>query len=219
VLANLASLGFGHAPAIIAAGEEAGIARALFVSTTAIFTSLPVESRSMRMAAEETIKQSAMEWTIIRPTMIYGGPGDRNMERVLAFLRRSPVVPLPGGGDRLLQPVHVGDLAEFVVTLLEGGPTGACYNVAGPVALSLRQVVQQAASAMTRRPIVVSVPLRPVVDLVRVYEHISAHPRLKVEQVLRLNEDKVFDISAAVTLGYSPRPFAEGIASEARLLS
>jgi uncharacterized protein YbjT (DUF2867 family) len=218
VLANLASLGFGHAPAIVAAAEEAGIRRAGFISTTAIYTSLPAASLAVRTAAEETVARSDLAWTIVRPTMIYGAPGDRNMERLLRFLRRSPVVPLPGGGHRLMQPVHVDDLAWFVVTALDEEAAGATFNVAGPDALGLREVVAQAAAAVGRRPRIVPIPLRPIIGAARIYERVAARPRLRAEQLLRLDEDKDFDISAARALGYEPRSFREGIATEARLV-
>src|SRR6185295_396220 len=39
-LVNIASLGFGHADSILRAAKKAGIQRAVFVSTTAIFTQL-----------------------------------------------------------------------------------------------------------------------------------------------------------------------------------
>ena len=42
-LVNLASLGFGHAPAIVAATRAAAIGRAVFVSTTAVKTTLPAQ--------------------------------------------------------------------------------------------------------------------------------------------------------------------------------
>jgi uncharacterized protein YbjT (DUF2867 family) len=218
-LANLASLGFGHAPAIVAATEEAAIARAVFVSTTAIFTTLPAASRAGRVAAEETIEASGLRWTIVRPTMIYGRPGDRNLARLLAFVRRSPVVPLPGGGNRLIQPVHVDDLAWFIGTTLEADATvGRAYDVAGPEPLTLRQIVETTGRAVDRKPRLVPLPLGPAVAAVRAYEWLSARPRLKVEQVLRLGEDKAFDIGDAESLGYAPRSFAEGIEAEAALL-
>jgi uncharacterized protein YbjT (DUF2867 family) len=218
-LANLASLGFGHAPTIVAATEEAGIERAVFVSTTAIFTTVPAASRDVRVAAEETIEASGLRWTIVRPTMIYGRPGDRNLARLLAFVRHSPIVPLPGGGHRLIQPVHVDDLAEFIGTTLEADATvGRAYDVAGPEPLTLRQIVEAAGRAVGRRPRLVSLPLGPAIAAVRAYERLAPKPRLKVEQVLRLDEDKAFDIGAAVSLGYAPRPFSEGIGAEAALL-
>jgi uncharacterized protein YbjT (DUF2867 family) len=218
-LVNLASLGFGHAPTVVNAAEEAGIERAVFVSTTAIFTSLPAASRAIRIAAEEAIQASGLRWTIVRPTMIYGRPGDRNMARLLAFVRRSPVVPIPGGGRRLIQPVHVDDLAGFIATVLEAdAAVSRAYDVAGPEPLTLRQIVETAGQAAGRRPRLVSLPLGPAIAAVRAYERLSTKPRLKLEQLLRLDEDKAFDISAAVSLGYAPRSFADGIEEEAALL-
>lgn len=218
-LANLASLGFGHAPAIAAAAEDADITRAVFVSTTAIFTRLPATSLATRTSAEDTIQGGELRWTILRPTMIYGGPGDRNMHRLLGFVRRSPLVPLPGGGHRLIQPVHVDDLAGFVAVVAEREEAvGQSYTVAGPEALTLRQVVEAAGRAMGRQPLLMTVPLGPVVTAVRLYEKLTRRPKLKVEQLLRLDEDKAFPIDAARELGFAPRSFAEGINTEASLL-
>ena len=53
-LANVVSLGFGHAPGIVRAVAAPGVRRAVFVSTTAIFTTLNAPSKSVRMAAEDT---------------------------------------------------------------------------------------------------------------------------------------------------------------------
>lgn len=219
-LVNLASLGFGHAPAIVAAAEEAGIHRAVFVSTTAIFTRLPARSKVPRVAAEELIKASGLHWTIVRPTMIYGTPGDRNMARLLRFLSRSPIVPLPGGGRGLQQPVHVADVAQAVVEGLERSvAVRRCYDVGGPEPLSMAQIVSQAGAALGRDPRVIPIPLAPPVLLTRAYERIAAKPKLKAEQLERLAEDKAFDIGAARRdLDFAPRPFAVGIAEEVCLL-
>lgn len=220
-LVNLASLGFGHAPAIVAAAEESGMTRAVFISTTGIFTHLDTRSKATRRAAEETVMSSALGWTILRPTMIYGAPGDRNMARLLRLVSRSPVVPLPGGGQRLQQPVHVEDLATAVVSALEADTAvGKIYDVAGPEPLTLRQVVASAAEAVGRSPKLVTVPLGPAIAAAKAYEKVAGRPRIRAEQLERLAEDKAFDISAARgDLGYDPRPFAEGIAQEAKMLS
>jgi len=220
VLVNLASLGFGHAPTIVAAAEEAGLERAVFISTTSIFSRLPTVSKPVRVAAEDTIRASALDWTIIRPTMIYGTSADRNMARLLRGLRRLPIVPLPGGGTGLQQPVHVDDLAAAIVGALDRPATvHRSYDVAGPQPLTLRTVIEQASGAVDRHPRLVSVPLTPVVGVVRLYEVIASSPRLKWEQVARLAEDKAVEIGPArADLAFEPRPFAEGIRAEAELL-
>jgi len=219
VLVNLASLGFGHAPAIVTAAERAGIDRAVFVSTTAVTTKLPATSKRVRLTAEHLITASDLSWTLLRPTMIYGDPGDRNLSRLLPLLRRAPVLPVPGG-THLQQPVHAGDVAAAVLTAAERPSTGGrIYDVAGPEPLTFRDLLRSAASAVASRTRFVPVPLSPVIAAARAYEVLTKNPRIRVEQLRRLAEDKAFEIGDAVRdLDYAPRSFADGIRAEARAM-
>jgi uncharacterized protein YbjT (DUF2867 family) len=219
-LVCLASLGFGHGPGIVAAAEEAGLPRAVFVSTTAVTTTLHPPTRQVRLAAEQQIRGSGLGWTILRPTMIYGAAGDRNLSRLLRQLSSAAVLPVPATGQCLHQPVHVADVAAAVVAALEQ-PTaiGSLYNVAGPEPLPFAELLRACACAVGSRTRLVPVPLAPLVHLARGYELLSRHPRIRLEQLLRLAEDKAFPIDDAVRdLGYAPRPFPEGITQEAREL-
>jgi nucleoside-diphosphate-sugar epimerase len=219
-LVNLASLGFGHAPSLLATAERVGFEHCVFVSTTAIFTKLNAASKAVRVAAERTITESSLSWTILRPTMIYGAPGDRNMERLIRWLRRTRVMALPGGGTGLQQPVHVADLALAVAGAAQL-PVGCCtaYDVPGPEPLSFRAVVDATADAIGCRVVVVPIPVRPARWAVAVQERHARKPRLKCEQIDRLVEDKVFDARAASDLlGHSPRSFVDGIRTEADLI-
>ncbi len=219
-LVNLASLGFGHAHVIIAAAQNAGIARAVFLSTTAISTALPAPSKQVRLDAEQRIRRSGLDWTILRPTMIYGAPGDRNLSRLLALLHWAPALPVPGGGMRLQQPVHVADVADAVLNAVERQETaGGCYDVAGPEPLSLASLLRIAASTVASRTRFFPVPLAPVIVAARGCERFSRHRWIRAEQVRRLAEDKVFAIDDAVRdLGYAPRPFPVGILAQAQAM-
>ena len=220
VLLNIASMGFGHAPTVVSAAEDAGVRRAVFVSTTAVSTALPAPSKRMRLAAERTVRDSALDWTILRPTMIYGEPGDRNLSRLLQLLQRVPVVPLPGGGQRLQQPVHVADLASAILkAATTPAAVGRTYDVAGPEPLTFRELVNEAAAAVGRSPVLVGVPLGPAIQVLRAYERMVPRPRIKAEQLERLAEDKTFPIDdARRDLGYAPRSFRDGIRAEAAAL-
>jgi nucleoside-diphosphate-sugar epimerase len=222
LLVNLASLGFGDAPAIVTAAERAQVRVAVFVST--------------------------LTWTILRPTMIYGAPGDRNLSRLLPLLRRAPVLPVPGG-RHLQQPVHVADVAHAVLAAAEligaeligaeligaepigtellapgpgdadAKPGGVTYDLAGPAPMTFDELLRTAGRAVGSRTRFVPVPLPPVLAAARGYELVSRQPRIRAEQVARLAEDKSFAIEAAARdLGFAPRSFAAGIASEARAL-
>ena len=216
LLVNVASLGFGHADSIVCAAKEAGIQRAVFVSTTAIFTQLNAKSKKIRLAAEESIETSGLKYTILRPTMIYGSPRDRNMWRLIRFLGYSPIIPIFGDGEYLQQPIYVGDVAQAIVSCLCDDQTiGKSYNIAGKSALTYDQVIDTIAGLMNKRVWKVHIPSAPVVSLLKAFERLHLPFPIKAEQVLRLNENKNFSYEEAENdFGFKPSSFRQGITWE-----
>lgn len=215
-LINIASLGFGHAPNIINACQEMKIERAIFISTTGIFTKLNPDSKGIRLEAERLIKESELDYTIIRPTMIYGTPKDRNMWRLVRYLKRLPVLPILGNGTYLQQPVYVKDLAWAVVSAYETNLSiKKAYNISGLKPLTYNEVVDVTGKALGKKVLKIHVPMKLSYNLLKIYEKISSKPKLKAEQVLRLNENKDFSHEEATKdFGYIPKSFEEGIKLE-----
>ena len=207
-LVNVASLGFGHARGIVDAAREAGIHRSVFVGTTAVHTTLPAPSKAIRLEAEHIVLEGDIGATLVRPTMIYGARGDRNFERLLRFVRRLPIVPIPGDGQGLQQPVHVEDVARAIAAVVSRGDlVGRAFDIPGPRALTFDSIVRTVAAVLDRRRLLLHVPA----FLARVVA--------SREQIARLAEDKSCDPGAATReFGYSPRSFEVGIRDEARSL-
>ena len=218
-LVNVASLGFGWTDSLFAGISRSSVRRGVFVSTTAILTKLPVKSRAVREHGEDLVRTSNLDWTIVRPTMIYGTAGDRNISRLIRFVERSPVIPLIAP-EALQQPVHVADVASAIAACLATPATiGRTYNLSGREALTFEALVRETVRATGRRRTLLRVPFSPILSLVRLYNAVAPNPRIRVEQVLRLREDKAFDHSAArEDFGFSPRSFAEGVQEEVRAL-
>jgi nucleoside-diphosphate-sugar epimerase len=218
-LLNLVSIGSGVAPAILQACRGADVRRLVFVSTTAIFTQLNAASKSVRKAAEASIKSSGLDTTIIRPTMIYGTPADRNMIRLVRWLDRWPALPVFGNGRSLQQPVHVSDVAWAIVqALLVPTTIGREYNISGAAPLTYNEVVRLTAQALERRGRCLHIPAQPMVAFLRATERLGIPFSIRSEQILRLNEDKVFSHQEATdTFGFAPISFEQGICQEVAL--
>jgi len=216
VLVNIASLGFGHADSIIRAARDSGIKRAIFISTTAIFTQLNASSKKVRVAAELAIETSGLKYTILRPTMIYGSPRDRNMWRLIRFMRVLPIIPIFGDGKYLQQPIFVDDVAAAVLGCLKSDVTlGKSYNIAGMHPLTYNEVIDTIAQAMNKRVWKLHIPSKTVVSLLKFFEKIHIPFPIKSEQVLRLNENKDFSYAEADRdFEFGPLSFAEGIKIE-----
>lgn len=215
-LVNIASLGFGHADSILRSAKEAGVKRGIFISTTAIFTQLNAGSKSIRLAAEEAIQASGLDYTILRPTMIYGSPRDRNMWRLIRLLRVTPILPIFGDGESLQQPIFVDDVAQAVLLVLQNKITiGKSYNIAGKAPLTYNQIIDTVANVLGKRVWKLHLPYMPIVGTLQFTERIKLRLPIKAEQVLRLNEDKAFSYEDAQRdFGFSPRSFEAGIKTE-----
>ena len=219
VLLNIASLGFGHGAGIVNAAENAGIKRAIFVSTTALFTQLDVSSKSIRQQAEDQIRSSNLKWTIVRPTMIYGAPDDRNMIKLIKFIDKSPCIPVLGSGKYLQQPIFVEDLAKAIVgALISDNAIGKVYNVSGKQANTYCEIIDMVAAALGKKVIKVYIPFKIALYMAQIYEKLSKKPVIRAEQVMRLNENKDFEHRDAMEFfGFSPISFREGIKREVAL--
>ncbi len=212
--------GMALTPRFLPALERAGVRRGVFVSSAGVYTRLESRGADAKRRGEEALRASSLAWTILRPSMIYGTPADRNMARLLRALARVPFFPAPGGGATPQQPVHVEDLADAIVACFERPASERReYDVGGPEPLALAEVVRLAARALGRRAWVVPVPLGPAHALVAGLRAVGVRTPVSPEQVLRLHESKAVDIGPArADLGFDPRPFERGIAEEARAL-
>lgn len=198
--------------------SRSGIARAVFISTTAIYTSIHPENRKARLGAESSIIRMGADFTILRPTMIYGNARDRNMCRLIRYLRRWTLIPVFGNGEALQQPVYVGDVAAAVVRCLDSPQTrNKAYNIPGAKALTYNEVLDTVAEALGRGVRKLHFPTKPAVAFLAGLERWGVSTPIKAAQLVRLNENKVFDYSEAQRdFDYRPLGFADGIRLQLR---
>lgn len=111
--------------------------------------------------AERLVSASAIPHTVLRVPMLLG----HGTEAAAALRRRlgRRVVPLLDGGRTLQQPLDVDDLARAAIAACHPGIAENCsLELAGPVSLPDRAIVERGARLSGRRIRIVSVPTPPV---------------------------------------------------------
>lgn len=158
-------------------------------------------------------RADGVEWTLFRPTMIYGAGQDQSVAFVRAMVERFGFFPLPYGAAGLRQPVHVDDLAQACLTVLGNERTyGRAYNLGGGEVLPFPELVRRVARAATRRPILLPLPLTVYRLLIRVARRLPGASFVRMEMVDRMYRDLVADNEPAqVDFGYQPKGFFPGI--------
>jgi len=207
--------GIEYVPPVLEAVRRAKVGRLVVVGSTSVHSAYAFRS-SPKLRMEELVRESGLEYTIVRPSMIYGSELDKNMHRLLRFLDRWPVFPMFGSGENLWQPVYYEDCARGTYeALVRPAAVGKSYDLPGAKPLTYLEMVETAAGALGKKPRIVRLPLEPVRRLLAAAEALRLPFPVKSEQVLRLREDKAYPYDKARReLGYAPRPFGEGIALE-----
>lgn len=207
--------GIEYTPQVLSAMQRHAIKRLIIVGSTSVHSAY--EHRSgWRRKMETLVRESGLDWTIVRPTMIYGSELDKNMHKLLRFLDRSPVYPMFGPGTNLWQPVYYKDLALGIVAAVETPEAiHQSYDLPGAEPLEYLDLVKTAARALGRKPRIIRLPLDPVRRTLNLAELTRLPLPIKSEQVMRLNEDKAYPYEEACRdLDYAPMTFQEGIMLE-----
>ena len=207
--------GIEYAPRVVEAARRAEVERLVMVGSTSAHSAYEFRS-GPKLRMEELVRESGLDYTIVRPSMIYGSELDKNMHRLLRFLDRSPFFPMFGSGENLWQPVYHEDCARGVYeALVRPAAVGRDYDLPGAEPLTYLELVRTAAGALGRKPRIVRLPLEAVRRSLSAAERLRLPLPIKSEQVLRIREDKAYSYDRArEDLDYAPRTFREGIALE-----
>jgi uncharacterized protein YbjT (DUF2867 family) len=208
--------GIAQAVTLVPALEAANVTRAVFVGSAGVYTKLVSAGAEAKREGEAALRASRLSYTILRPSMIYGTRNDRNLVRLLRWIDRFPLIPVPAGGRTLQQPVHVDDLCQAILAALDREVASRReYDVGGPEAIRLSALIREAAHALSRPVWLIPVPLSPAHALATIARRLRLPFPISPEQVLRLMESKAVDIGPARRdLGFSPRTFAAGVAAQ-----
>lgn len=158
--------------ALFQACEQAGIPRVIQISAIGADEDAVTPYHKTKKLADDYLRSLDIPWIILQPSLIFGHDGaSTKMFRRLAGL---PVVPVPGRGEQMMQPVHVDDLAALVLRLLdEPGVSQETIAVVGPRALSYREYIEVLRHGMGKgKPLVINQPMAIMNAMAGLVQHI-----------------------------------------------
>jgi uncharacterized protein YbjT (DUF2867 family) len=154
---------------LISAARAETVQRVIFMSQNGADSRSPYPFLRSKGVAQDSIKTSGLNWTILRPSVIFG-PEDQFVNVLGRLIKLTPkIFPLPGGGNARFQPIAVDDVARVIRMSLEKKDTvHQSYDLGGAIPLTLLQMTERILTAMGTHRKIVPVPvkaLRPVIAL------------------------------------------------------
>jgi uncharacterized protein YbjT (DUF2867 family) len=196
----------------LAAASVVGARRFLHMSALGTGPDAVSAYHRTKWAAEETVRASGLDYTILRPSIIYGRGGEF-IHMLMSQIKILPLVPVVGKGRYLMQPVTAVDVAAcFSACLARKKTIGQAYEIGGPEQFSYNEMIDRLSWAMNKHRYQVHIPVFLVRPVAWLSERIQKQPMLTVDQLNMLLEDNVCDTSRMVReLGVKPLPFEEGL--------
>ncbi len=188
--------------AVIRACRGLGIRRILHMSALGARAGAATAYHRTKWQAEEAVRGSGLDWTIFRPSLIFG-PGDGFTSALVPALKRFPLFPVFGDGSYRLQPIAVSEVAHcFVAAIEDPASFSQTYELGGPEALTYDEVLRRIADSLGLRRTLVHVPLGLAKLAISVVQHLPGAPVTR-DQLTMLLEGSTCD-SAFASRAFGP---------------
>lgn len=214
--------GIGWSVPLARAALENGVKRLVLVHTTGIYSKYKAageEYRKIDREVTDLCAKGGAGLTILRPTMIYGTLGDRNIIQFIRMVDKLNPMPVVNHADYLLQPVHAEDLGHAYMQVLShlGETAGKNYILSGRNSILLIDLFRIIADELGVKRRFVSVPF-PIAYAGAWVLYLASLTKVDMrEKVQRLCESRAYPHEEAVRdFGYDPMPFEEGLRREVR---
>jgi uncharacterized protein YbjT (DUF2867 family) len=192
--------------ALFAACVSAGVRKVIQISALGADDEAVSRYHLSKKRADDYLTGLPLSWAIVQPSLVYGEGGAS--AAIFTTMAALPLVPVPAHGTQRVQPVHIDDVVQLVVRLLENSSyDGARIAAVGPRALTFRDFLGALREGMRLgRATFVPVPMFLTRIAARVADHL---PRAFFDsEALGMLERGNVASAAAITkiLGHAPRP-------------
>ena len=138
--------------ALFTAASSVGCRRVVQISALGADENARSRYHRSKKTADDFLATLPVDWVVVRPSLVYGQGGQS--ARLFTMLATMPWIPTPGGGEFEVQPIHLDDLAEAIVAVVEAPAVQRrVIPLVGPHALRFDDFLAQIRQALGMRPV------------------------------------------------------------------
>lgn len=173
--------------AVIEAARRAGIRKIVMLSFLRARPGTGSPYHESKWAAEEMIRASGIDYTILKAGMAYGR-GDHFVDHLTRTIMTIPLFASVGLRERTISPVPVAELVDIMVAALGEHLTNQTLAVRGGETLLLSEAARRVARVLDRRVFVLPAPVAFHYALAQLTEWTMKEPLLAKAQARMLAE-------------------------------
>lgn len=177
--------------AVIEAAKRAGVRKIVMLSFLRARPDCGSPYHESKWAAEELVRGSGLDFTILKSGMIYGR-GDHMLDHLSHALHTFPLFLMVGLREKAIRPVAIDDLVEILrAAVVDGRMSRETVAVTGAEELTLSEAVHRVARVVGRRVRMLHAPVWMHYAMAQVFELTMTIPLVAKAQVRILSEGVV----------------------------
>lgn len=177
---------------VLKACQKYKVKNLIHISTSGVISVAKDNYSITKTMGEKLVRKSKVPHTILRPSMIYGRFEIKHIGNLARILDITPVLPFPGKGKYLRQPIHVGDLCKVILKLIDSNPKGEVYNIIGKEEIYFIDMMKMLTKMKKQRKIFLTLPIPIFLFLLRLYETITGKKPYQDSQLKALISGDIF---------------------------
>jgi NADH dehydrogenase len=195
---------------LLVAMRDAGVRRIVHQGALGVADDPRFKYASSKAKAERLVAESGLDWTITKPSLIWG-PGDGFFNLIADLARVSPLVlPIPADARSRFQPIGIADVARCITACFADGPyLGRTLEIGGPRRWTYPEMVHEVLRALGSRRMLLPMPV-PLIRLVAGSAELVRLPfPVATDQLRQLALDNITTLdSVATAFGFEPADMA-----------
>ncbi|PPF61664.1 nucleoside-diphosphate sugar epimerase [Clavibacter michiganensis] len=172
---------------VIEAAKRAGVSRIVMLSFLRARPECGSAYHESKWAAEELVRSSGLEFTVLKAGMIYGH-GDHLVDHLSHSVQTLPLFATVGLREKSIRPIPVSEMVDVLVASVEGRLPNATYAVTGHEELLLSEAVRRVSRIVGRRVAVVPAPVWAIRAIAQLTEWTMKVPLIAKAQATMLAE-------------------------------
>jgi NADH dehydrogenase len=191
---------------VVAAARRAGVEKIVLMSFLRARPDCGSAYHESKWAAEEIVRDSGLNYTIIKAGVVYGR-GDHMLDHLSHAFHTFPVFGLVGLQDKTVRPLAVEDLVHVMrAAIVDRRLKRQTIALVGPEEIYLREAVRRVAEQVGKQPLMFPLPIWLHHFLAQVFEATMKIPLVSVAQVRILAEGVSEPSSPVVPVPYDLVP-------------
>jgi len=168
--------------------------KVIHISSSVVLSSVVDLYVTTKYEQEKLISNSSLNFTVLRPTLMYGLFDRKHLGWLSRFMKNFPLFPVPGNGRYKRQPLYVNDFCNIIIDCIIKNHIGKVYNISGLQHIDYIDIIYKMKKILKVNTIIFFVPYNLFYFLIWIWGIFDKNPPFTTKQLISLCADDDFEI-------------------------